>query len=37
MSFAEPPGRPVYVRTYTRLRFGRWETVIDHYRRYPRS
>lgn len=27
----------VYVTTYVRFRFGNWETVVSHFRRYPRS
>ncbi len=27
--------KTVYVRTYLRCRFGKWETVCDHYRRLP--
>lgn len=28
-------GWTVYVRQYLRLRYGRWETVISHFRRPP--
>lgn len=28
--------KTVYVHTYIRCRFGKWETVTDHYRRPPR-
>jgi hypothetical protein len=31
------PERSVHVRSYLRLRFGSWETVISHYRRWPRT
>lgn len=31
------PEKPVHVRSYYRHRFGRWETVIEHSRRWPRS
>ena len=27
--------KTVYVRTYIRFRFGKWENVIDHYRSRP--
>ena len=34
----EPPsvaGKAVYVRTYTRFRFGKMEVVTDHFRSWP--
>ena len=30
-----PWGRTVYVREYLRCRFGKWETVRAHLRRWP--
>jgi hypothetical protein len=29
-------GKTVHVREYLRLRYGKWETVISHFRRPPR-
>lgn len=28
--------KTVYVRTYLRLRHGKWETIVSHFRRPPR-
>lgn len=29
-------GKTVYVRSYVRVRYGKWETVVSHFRRPPR-
>ena len=37
-TFAAVPtsAKTVYVQTYLRCRYGRWETVRGHYRKLPR-
>jgi len=36
-AFGRHRRRLVLVRRYCRRRFGRWETVVSHLRRWPRS
>jgi hypothetical protein len=34
---APGPQKTVYVRQYLRFRYEKWETVVSHFRRPPRS